>query len=194
MKVIELAPSVERSGTNNDRAAMTGLIALIAATTMLMAALSSAYIVRRGLSNDWVPLQLPPVLASSAILLLVSSVALEIGRRSFGARRTSHFARLWFAAPALGVCFVMAQAYGWNQIHQAGISAASSPSAAFIYVLSGIVVALVMGTAIALVWIGIGARGSNVQASGTRLKVAAYYWHYLGCFWIYLLILFYTRS
>jgi cytochrome c oxidase subunit III len=194
MKVIGLESSIVPQTENADPAATTGLIALVAGTTMLLAALTSAYIVRRGLSNDWAPIQLPPVLAGSAILLLLSSLAIEIGRQNFANGKRGRFARFWFAGPALGASFVLAQAYGWNQIKQAGISAASSPSAAFVYVLSGTVVALVIGTAAALIWIGFRALGSASERSTTRLKITAYYWHYLDCLWIYLVILFYTRS
>ena len=192
--MIELERSIGPEPVSSDRTAVTGLIALIAATTMLVSALSSAYVVRRGLSNDWVPLHLPPVLAASAILLVLSSLAVEVGRRSFGTHKHSRFAGFWFAGPALGALFVLAQAYGWNQISRTGISAASNPSAAFLYVLSGTIVALVIGTAAALIWIGYRAFGSNSQVSSGRFKVAAYYWHYLDCLWIYLVILFYSRS
>ena len=36
------------------RASMTGLMVLLAATTMAFAAFTSAFVVRRGMSNDWV--------------------------------------------------------------------------------------------------------------------------------------------
>jgi cytochrome c oxidase subunit III len=194
MKVIGLESSIVPQTGNSDRTATTGLIALVAATTMLLAAFSSAYIVRRGLSNDWVPLHLPPVLAGSAVLLVLSSLALEMGRRSIGAHNRARFARWWFAGPALGACFVLAQAYGWNRINQTGISAASSPSAAFVYVLSGTMVALVIGTAGASIWIGFRALTRSSGRSATSLKIIAYYWHYLGCLWIYLVVLFYTQG
>ena len=35
---------------------MTGLMVLLAATTMAFAAFTSAFVVRRGMSNDWVAL------------------------------------------------------------------------------------------------------------------------------------------
>ena len=36
------------------RASFTGLFVLLAASTMVFAAFTSAFVVRRGLSNDWV--------------------------------------------------------------------------------------------------------------------------------------------
>ena len=44
------------------RASMTGLFVLLAATTMAFAAFTSAYVVRRGMSNDWIAFPLPRIL------------------------------------------------------------------------------------------------------------------------------------
>jgi heme/copper-type cytochrome/quinol oxidase subunit 3 len=60
---------------------MTGLVAAMASTTMLFAALGSAYIVRRGLSTDWVPLRLPPGLLWSIVPAFATSLAAEKSRR-----------------------------------------------------------------------------------------------------------------
>src|SRR5690242_5283844 len=128
-----------------DRSTFTGLVSLIAATTMLLAALTSAYIVRRGLAGDWEPLHLPFVLAGGVPLLIFSSVALEIGRRAYKAHRQPVFMRFWFGGSALGIAFVLAQVYGWDQISRSGLSVAASPAAAFLFVLTGLFVALVMG-------------------------------------------------
>ena len=117
MKVIELERSIGPEAVNSGRAAVTGLIALIAATTMLLSALSSAYVVRRGLSNDWVPLHLPAAVPASAILLVLSSVAVEIGRRSLGADKHSRFARLLVCGPGAW-SVVCARAGLWLESNQ----------------------------------------------------------------------------
>ena len=44
------------------RASFTGLYVLLAASTMLFAAFTSAMVVRRGLSDDWVSMPKPPIL------------------------------------------------------------------------------------------------------------------------------------
>jgi cytochrome c oxidase subunit 3 len=64
------------------RASMTGLMVLLAAVVMFFAALTSAYIVRRGLSNDWVTTRMPQVLWLNTAALLASSVVLELARRA----------------------------------------------------------------------------------------------------------------
>jgi len=175
-----------------DRSAFTGLASLVAATTMLLAALTSAYIVRRGLAGDWMPVQLPAALPSSVLVFILSSLVLEIGRRRFNVHRA--FTGMWFSGAALGVVFIGMQAYTWSQISQSSVSAAGSPAAAFLYVLTGTFVVFVIGAVAALFRAGACAGRGNREASSTRLTLAAYYWHYLDAFWIYLLVLFYLRS
>jgi cytochrome c oxidase subunit III len=173
------------------RSAFTGLAAFIAATTMLLAALTSAYVVRRGLAGDWTPVQLPPVLPASLLLFILSSAALEISRRRFKMHRA--FAGMWFGGAALGTIFVVIQVSAWKQISQR-TAAADSPAAAFFYVLTGTFVVFVIGAIVALVWAGVRARRGNREISFTRLSLAAFYWHYLDGLWLYLVILFYLRS
>src|SRR6516162_6292110 len=63
------------------RASFTGLYVLLAASTMLFAAFTSAMVVRRGLSDDWASTPKPPILFVNTAILLCSSVALEVARR-----------------------------------------------------------------------------------------------------------------
>jgi hypothetical protein len=95
--------------TNKSR---TALLAAIAAVTMLLAALSSAYLVRRGLGNDWAPSNVPLIIWISPVALLCAAT----GRAS-----------LWLTiAAALAIMMACRQ--------QAG----SGPSTAFFYLFSGV--------------------------------------------------------
>ena len=179
---------------NSDRSAFSGLAAFIAATTMLLAALTSAYVVRRGLAGDWTPVPLSPVLPGSVLLFVLSSVGLEWGRRSFKRRRPRAFAGLWFGSAAIGAIFMLSQVYAYKQVIQDGIFPAANPAAAFRYVLIGTFGLFVVGAMAALVWTGVRASRSNSETAFTRLTLAAWYWHYLDGLWAYLVILFYIRS
>ena len=192
--MIEAERMVPGETASLDRSAVTGLISSIAATTMLLAALTSAYIVRRGLGSDWQPLRLPFVVPGGVLLLAFGSFAFEMGRHACQAGRESAFARSWFSGVALGTAFVLAQVYGWKQISRTGISMATSPAAAFVFVLTGLFVTLVIGALAALIWSGFRITRVNSQTGYKRLAITAYYWHYLACLWIYLVILFYIRS
>ena len=73
------------------RASLTGLAVLLTATTMVFAAFTSAFWVRRGLSNDWTPTPLPRVLWVNTAVLLASSGVLEAARRALKAgQRSAH--------------------------------------------------------------------------------------------------------
>jgi cytochrome c oxidase subunit III len=127
----------------------------------LFAALSSAYVVRHGISSDWTTVPLPPTVWASAVILLLGSVIVELGYMN--------------VAAGLGVLFALAQLWGWQKLIQSGVSMASGPAAAFFYVMSGAFLILVVGGVVALL----------------RHPRAANFWHYLSGLWIYLLFLFY---
>src|SRR5438445_4944632 len=88
------------------RASLTGLMVLLAAVVMFFAALTSAFIVRRGLSNDWESTALPSILWLNTAALIASSAALELARRAIRAGRRESFNRLWMIGSAFGLLFL----------------------------------------------------------------------------------------
>src|SRR5580704_11161910 len=103
------------------RASMTGLMVLLAATTMAFAAFTSAFVVRRGISDDWVALPLPRILWVNTAVLMVSSLLLELARRALKTGRRTEFNRYWTAGTVLGVLFLLGQAIAWRQLLDSGI-------------------------------------------------------------------------
>src|SRR5436309_689322 len=61
--------------------ASTGIWVVLFAITMMFAAFTSALIVRKGSSLDWRHFSLPSTLYFNTLLLLASSVTLEVSRR-----------------------------------------------------------------------------------------------------------------
>ena len=61
--------------------ASTGIWVALASITMTFAAFTSALIVRQGGANDWQHFTLPPVLYFDTLVIIASSVTLEIARR-----------------------------------------------------------------------------------------------------------------
>src|SRR6202789_4623093 len=55
------------------------------AVTMMFAAFTSALVVRKGSSQDWQSFTLPPILYLNTLILLLSSVTLEVARRRVSA-------------------------------------------------------------------------------------------------------------
>jgi hypothetical protein len=88
------------------RSYLIAMAMALAAIFMLFAAFTSALVVRKGLSSDWVSVPTPRVLWLNTTLLLVSSCTLEFSRR---AHRGEGFARWLYLTTALGEAFVAGQ-------------------------------------------------------------------------------------
>lgn len=155
---------------------------------MFFAALTSAMIVRQGLSGDWVPVAVPPVLYVSTLVLLVSSFTVERARRE-AVRRGSDGLRRWMNVSAgLGLAFLACQLLGWQDLAGRGLYLASNPANSFYYILTaGHGLHLLGGIAVmGYVWVRI----RTSRPWPTRLAVVeatALYWHFLDVLWIYIL-------
>jgi cytochrome c oxidase subunit 3 len=143
----------------------SGMLALLAAVTMLFSAFTSAGLVRRGLSNDWVAVPLPAALWISLALFIASNVVLEFTRIR---------PRLLYAAVFLGLASLARIPSAW----QSGAGFAN-PSIAFLYVITASFAVCALGGIIGLV---------RAPAS----PGAVLYWRFLGGLWIYLMLLLYT--
>jgi cytochrome c oxidase subunit III len=173
------------------RASMTGLMVLLAAVVMFFAALTSAFIVRRGLSNDWISTRIPQVLWFNTIALLASSAVLEMARRALRAGRRENFNRLWIAGSALGVLFLAGQYAAWLELRAQGIYLATNPSSSFFYVLTAAHALHLIGGVVALLYVSVQALRLRLgPGKRTAIDVTAVYWHFLDGLWVYLLVLF----
>ena len=108
----------------------------IAGIVMLFTALASAYIVRSASGNDWQPLVLPKVLWLSSALIIISSVTMEISRRSLKAQDNRGYSRWLIITLMLGLGFVVAQLLAWRQLVRQGVYMASNPHSSFFYLFT----------------------------------------------------------
>jgi len=177
----------------NRRASFTGLFVLLAASTMIFAAFTSAYVVRRGTGEDWASMHKPQILLVNTLVLLLSSIVLDLSRRALKARDRSRFNFWWTIATALGVLFLCGQALAWRQLKIAGVFASTSPSSAFFYVLTASHAFHLLGGLSALVYVDIQALRLRLgPAKRTAIDVSAIFWHFLDGLWLYLMVLFYV--
>jgi cytochrome c oxidase subunit 3 len=175
------------------RASFTGLFVLLAATTMVFAALTSAFVVRRGMSDDWISLAKPRVLWVNTVVLLVSSIVLDLARRALKNRNRSLFNIWWTLATALGILFLAGQAYAWRELKEAGIFVATNPASSFFYLLTASHAVHLLGGVVALVYVDVQALRLQLgPAKRTAIDVTAIFWHFLDGLWIYLMVLFYV--
>ena len=164
------------------RASITGLLVLLAASVMIFAAFTSAFFVRRGLSNDWVNTPLPRILWVNTVVLLASSVVLELARRALRAGRRAAFNRYWTGGTVLGALFLGGQYVAWRQLNDAGIYLATNPCSSFFFLLTCAHAVHLLGGISALGYVDVQAlrlRLGPGQAHGGRCERAI-----SGIFWM----------
>jgi cytochrome c oxidase subunit 3 len=177
--------------------ASTGIWVGLAAISMTFAALTSALVVRQGASNDWRHLTLPSILYFNTVLLLGSSVTLEMARREIakymgGLRsQVAHPARWLYVTLFLGILFVAGQYVAWMQLSARGLYLATNPSNSFFYVLTAAHGLHVLGGLGGLLHVIRKLRGSVLRRS--TLDAASRYWHFMDVLWIYLLFLLWIK-
>jgi len=177
----------------NRRASFTGLFVLLAASTMVFAAFTSAFVVRRGLSDDWAGIAKPPILIVNTVVLLLSSIVLDFSRRALKSGDRSRFNVWWTLATALGILFLVGQGVAWMQLKAAGVYVSTNPSSSFFYVLTASHAFHLLGGVIALLYVDVQAWRLRLgPAKRTAIDVTAIFWHFLDGVWLYLMVLFYV--
>ena len=202
----------ERVWRTPARAYHTGMWMALAAIVMLFAAFTSALVVRKGMSNDWVRTGLPRILYLNTVVLLASSVTFELARRSLKDRDVSTAAARGFTTwlyltLALGLAFIAGQLLAWHELAVRGVYLATNPSSSFFYLLTAAHGIHLLGGICALayvVWrapkivgfVVAPASGRHTGATSratVALDLTALYWHFMDGLWVYLLVLLMVR-
>ena len=164
-------------------AAMAGII-------MMFGAFTSAYIVRQAAGN-WLEFKLPSVFFVSTVVLLLSSGALHISFRGFKRVNSVMHKSFLVLAFLLGLGFVILQYQGWMILYDMGIELTGNPSGSFLYLISGVHLAHVIGGLAAMVVALLHAFVLPCTPSPRRIlrfDLVIQYWHFVDALWIYLLI------
>jgi len=168
----------------------TGMAIGIVAVLMFFMALASAFLVRKG-SPDWVPVRIPVLLWLNTIVLVSSSVTLEMARKKLANSDARGFRNLWLVTTILGMLFLVGQVTAWRILVGQGIYLASNPASSFFYIFTGAHALHLLGGVGALVYV---AKRNFRQAQVTQsdaAEVASYYWHFMDGLWLFLLALLY---
>ncbi|MGO9124502.1 MAG: heme-copper oxidase subunit III [Terriglobales bacterium] len=171
--------------------AKTGIWVALAAITMSFAALTSALVVRQGAGTDWRHITLPGVLYLNTLVLLTSSVTLEVARR-----RITGYARgieggigapmRWLTLTlSLGLLFIAGQYVAWLRLTSEGLYLATNPNSSFFYVFTGVHALHVLGGIVGLLYVISKLNRSILRRS--TFAAAAQYWHFMDILWLYLL-------
>ena len=184
-----------------------GVAIVIALVSVMFVALTVAYVGRLGSTGpydpdhlrdapNWKPLSLPYFqLWINSLLLVLSSVALELARR--GMIRKAEFASMGIVPPerrtdfswltltmVLGLAFLAGQLVAWNTLRAQGAFHVYNPSSYFFvgYIaLHGVHLA---GGLLVLFYTACGHWfRMNFESQRINVEVTAWYWHFLGVLW-----------
>ncbi len=178
----------------------TGVWVALAAITMMFVAFTSALFVREGSSStDWHHLAIPKILFLNSLVLVASSLTLELARRhvaAFARGLTDDVAgplRWLYGTLVLGLLFVAGQYQAWLGLRAQGLFLASNPNSSFFYVLTGVHVVHVLGGLGGLLYVINQLDRPVLALRRSTLDSTSYYWHFMGGLWIYLLFIIWIK-
>ncbi|HAD15027.1 MAG TPA: cytochrome oxidase subunit III [Saprospirales bacterium] len=168
----------------------------IGSIIMMFGAFTSAYVVRRAAGN-WLEFKLPDVFMVSTVIILLSSVTIHLAFSGFKQGKEQQYKGMLIATFVLGLAFVVMQYVGWEALNNMGATFTVNPSSSFIYVISGLHAAHVLG--------GIGALTVALTHAfilpfkptlrrKQRFDLVVQYWHFVDILWVYLMVFFMLQS
>jgi cytochrome c oxidase subunit 3 len=196
------------------RRARVGMAVAVSAIAMIFVSFTSAYLVRQGLPtldtrtgaliHDWIPVRLPPLLLINTLVLLVSSITIELARRQVAREAAGTIAASgataspkngtqisWLVVTiALGLAFLAGQVVAWRELAASGFYLSTSPSSSFVYLLTGTHGFHLLGAVLVLLFAGAAALLRRPLASQVViLDVTGWYWHFMAVLWVFLFCL-----
>jgi len=176
----------------------TAIWVVLFAVTMMFAAFTSALFVRKGSSLDWQSFKLPSILYLNTLVLMVSSITLEIARRRIATymgsaiKTKSETPARWLDATLfLGLLFIIGQYFAWLRLRSEGLYLATNPSSSFFYLLTAVHALHVLGGLAGLIYVMRKLNQSRLRRN--QLVAAARYWHFMGILWLYLLVVLWMK-
>jgi len=189
---MDLSVKKERRYNSRIHPQLFALIAACASIVMLFAALTSAYIVRKAAGN-WLEFKLPMQFFYNTIVIIVSSISLQASYYYFKKGNPTLYRGLLVVSFLLGLVFLGMQYDGWLAMESIGVELTGNPSGSFIYVISGLHAAHLLGGIAAIIVAMVHAFVLKYKVTNQRklrFVLTLTYWHFMGLLWIYLLLFF----
>jgi cytochrome c oxidase subunit 3 len=163
---------------------------LIAASVMLFAGLTSAYIVRRGEGN-WLVFDLPVAFAFNVGVVIISSILMQLSFWSAKKDELGKTKSLLLATLFTGIIFTIGQFAGWGELVDNNLYLAGNPAESFIYVIPALHLLHVVIGILFIAVVVVKAFKFNVHKKNTiSIYLCTTYWHFVGALWIYLYFFF----
>jgi cytochrome c oxidase subunit III len=165
-----------------------GLWLFIAASIMLFAAFTSAYIVRAA-AGDWMRISVPAVMWLGTAALIMSSISIHAALVSIRKNNFTAFMRGMVLSVLFGGLFVGGQFAGWSVLRETGIYVGTNASSSFFFMLTAAHAVHLAGGMAALLYVTVkGIRRKFNADDHLGVELCATYWHFLDALWVYLLL------
>jgi cytochrome c oxidase subunit 3 len=162
----------------------------IGSMLMLFAGLTSAYIVKSSQDN-WIGVHTPNQFWYSTIVIIMSSITMQMAFRSFKQREMPKYRKLIALTMVLGILFVALQWLGFKWMWDNNVRFEGAGAGQFLYVIAGLHAIHVIGGIVALIIIVIKAFFGKVKNySSVPVDIMKTYWHFVDLLWLYLLVFF----
>ena len=162
----------------------------MASIMMMFAAFTSAYLVRQAAGN-WLEFSLPSIFYTSTLLILVSSITMQWAYNGFVKGNEVAYKIGLIISLVLGLIFIVLQYNGWMALFNIGVDLKGNPSGSFLYVITGVHAAHVIGGIAALLVAIMHAFSLKFKPSAVRkirFELVLQYWHFIGLLWVYLFV------
>lgn len=163
----------------------------IVSIVMFFAALTSAIFVSKS-SSKWVTFELPSTFAISTVIIVLSSFTYWYAFRSAKNNDQTKLKLGVLVTLILGLLFAVFQLISWGNLVDQGVfftGETSSVSGSYIYAISGLHLAHLIGGLISLIVVYVKtSRGHYNSENLLGLQLSTTYWHFLDGLWVYLFI------
>lgn len=162
--------------------------------TMMFIGLTSAYIVSSS-REDWVTFELPSALYISTVLIILSSIAYVLAKKSIKKNNRQNTTIFLLLSLVLGLGFAFYQIEGFFQLRDAGLYLSGKESvvsaallmvisfAHFVHVIAGFIVLSVV------IYNHFKKRYNATETLG--LELGGIFWHFVDILWVLLFLFFY---
>jgi cytochrome c oxidase subunit 3 len=167
-----------------------------ASIVMMFVGFTSAFVVRRAAGN-WLEFDLPNLFFWNAALIVVTSLVLHFSKVAFRNGDFSKYKSLLVVGSLMGIAFVVLQYEAWMEMTSNGIFMTGNPAGSFVYVISGVHAAHVLGGLVALTAALVHAfalKNFVTPQRIHRLDLTVTYWHFVGVLWLYLIFFLVLNS
>lgn len=158
---------------------------------MLFAGMTSAYVVRQA-EGAWTQFDLPVAFYISTILIVSSSISMQWAFKAVKKNNPQHLILGLLITLGLGLGFVFSQFLGWSELVAEKIFLVGNPSGSFLYILTGMHIAHLIGGIIYLIYVSFRSIQQRYSASNyLAVELCGIFWHFLDGLWLYLFIFLY---